>query len=174
MKMRALFLSMPVCLTLATPAVADLTGTTVTTDRFTPSSAVITAAGIEFSDGLFPADFTGNSLDFRFAVDCGGERPCESISLGSFTISFTDAAFLGANISKVSDTFPLTDWDLTGNVLTLSVPSLGVGQTITLDAVFSINAVPGPIVGAGLPGVIAACGGLIAWARRRRKARAEA
>lgn len=40
------------------------------------------------------------------------------------------------------------------------------GSNATID----ISAVPGPIVGAGLPGLIMACCGLLALARRRRRA----
>ena len=36
------------------------------------------------------------------------------------------------------------------------------------------NTVPGPIVGAGLPGILFAGGGLLAWWRRKRKAAAVA
>ena len=48
------------------------------------------------------------------------------------------------------------------------------GQMLEAEFDLSLLGVPGPIAGAGLPGFIAACGGLLAWWRTKRKAEAVA
>ena len=60
------------------------------------------------------------------------------------------------------------------NVWALCVDQSCRSASLPSSGVFAdgkeIAAVPGPIAGAGIPGLIAACGGLLAWRRRRQKA----
>ena len=101
-------------------------------------------------------------------------RP-DSLSPYSVLYNFVGPTNIG-NVNNNGNGF--ADWTLN----TVSLAGLPSTEQILFHAVWnnasdgaesfflvSTLPVPGPIAGAGLPGLVMACGGLIALARRRRK-----
>ncbi len=169
---------------LGTPVTGSLNFQGNPTNYFDPTNTFVPAAGFEnsagttvpisatqvefgFQDGinLDTADFAATSLTVTDADTGGGSLP--------FVMTFTDAAFAGLQVGKVTDVFGNggLSFSLTGTTLTVSAPLESAVATST--ATFSLGSTGGTTAATPLPTSATAGLGLlgllgVAQLRRRR------
>ena len=126
---------------------------------FAPQSVSVTRSGSTLiTDALIGSVQAGESFNFFVQTTEGGAFTQLGGAITD-TCSFPGGSVAGTDLCR---------WDAPAGQTRFGVAVQAVIGDELLTSVSTL-AVPGPIVGAGLPGLVAACGALLALVRRRRK-----
>jgi len=124
-----------------------------------PQSVSVTRFGSTLiTDALIGSVQAGETFNFFVQTTEGGAFTQLGGAITN-TCSFPGGSVAGTDLCR---------WDAPAGQTRFGVAVLAVSGDELLTSVSTL-AVPGPIVGAGLPGLVAACGGLLALVRRRRQ-----
>jgi len=164
--------------------ISPLGGPTVQTDPANPGFCVgppvacSSGSGVSGSFTFATVSPTLDTITLSFFGSTAGAGPGSfTIDLGNFVttdgevVTGVSLASGGLGGATSSVTFNGTDALFTATT-GADYDDIG-GNSVVLDVTTTLAAVPGPIVGAGLPGLIAGCGGLLGlgrWRRRRQVA----
>ena len=123
------------------------------------------------SEAFTYSDSAGNALTGDIQWNFLQDNTPNPRFFGSMTVltSSGSAGFRATWSPNSIDAIDFTTSQIGGGFATLDALVAAHGTTTVGISSGEVATVPGPIVGAGLPGLVAACGGLLALSRRRRR-----